>query len=75
MAEAINPNSGRQQEDKVHIWSDGVGKISDCGLRIADFKGIVNLVFQSAIRNLKSAIGFAYTENIFKLFKILLVAD
>ena len=32
--------------------------ISECGLRIADFECEICLIFQSAIRNLKSAIDF-----------------
>ena len=35
------------------IWHN---KISECGLRISDFKYATNLIYQSAIRNLKSAI-------------------
>jgi hypothetical protein len=45
-------------------------KISDCRLRIADFEGATYLIYQSEIRNLKSAIGFASTDNIFKVIKI-----
>jgi len=37
----------------------GALKISECGLRIADFEWAICLIFQSAIRNLKSAIDFA----------------
>jgi hypothetical protein len=33
-------------------------KISDCRLRIADFEGATYLIYQSEIRNLKSAIKF-----------------
>jgi hypothetical protein len=37
------------------IWHN---KISECGLQISDFKYAANLIYQSAIRNLKSAIDF-----------------
>jgi hypothetical protein len=37
----------------------GAFKISECRLRIADFGCAICLIFQSAIRNLKSAINFA----------------
>ena len=48
----------RYGQDKMGIWSDVVKKISECGLRIADFQCTICLIFQSAIRNLKSAIHF-----------------
>jgi hypothetical protein len=44
---------------KLEYWSVGVNKISECRFRIADLTNIANLVLQSAIRNLKSAIYFA----------------
>jgi hypothetical protein len=40
------------------FWSIGVLKISECRLRISDFECAICLIFQSAIRNLKSAINF-----------------
>ena len=43
--------------------SDGVNKISECGMRNADLKHIANPILQSEIRNLKSAIYFAPTNK------------
>ena len=53
----------------------GIGalKISECGLRIADFEWALVLIFQSAIRNLKSAINFTPRLGIstnFDVYKI-----
>jgi hypothetical protein len=43
----------------LEILDPGALKISECRLRIADFQCAICLIFQSAIRNLKSAINFA----------------
>jgi hypothetical protein len=44
---------------KELLWSGGVLKISERRLRISHFEYSTFLIFQSAIRNLKSAINFA----------------
>jgi hypothetical protein len=51
--------------------SIGVNKISEFGLRIADFEGTTLLMFQSAIRNLKSAIDMLQCVLKFKLREII----
>jgi hypothetical protein len=44
-------------------------EISECGLRIADLKHPANPIFQSAIRNLKSAIDFTPMLHNLLMFK------